>query len=222
MRRAKIIAALDTPGASTGRLIGYARVSTADQSTRMQIDALTKAGVMADNLHEDAVSGSKSKRPGLELALKDCVSGDTLVVWKLDRLGRNALHLFTTIDTLAKRGVGFRSLTEGIDTTTTMGRLVLHIMGALAEFERGLIAERTAKGIRVLAAKGTKFGAKQKIDTDAAEKMFRDGASIKDVCERFKLRSRSTVYSYFTSAEIDELREAGEAARKRAARRKSK
>lgn len=186
----------------------------------MQIEALTKAGVMPDNMHEDVASGSRSKRPGLALALKDAVAGDTLVVWKLDRLGRNALHLFTTIDVLAKRGVGFRSLTEGIDTTTTMGRLVLHIMGALAEFERGLIAERTAKGIRVLAEKGTKFGAKPKINTDEAERMFRNGASIKDVCDRFGLRSRSTVYSYFTSAEIEELREKGEASKKRAARRK--
>lgn len=220
LRRTKQITAVDTPTPPTGRLVGYARVSTPDQSTRMQIDALLDAGVHPDNIHQDVVSGARAKRPGLALALKDCVPGDTLVVWKLDRLGRNLLHLLTTIDGLAKRDVGFRSLTGGIDTTTTTGRLILHIFAALAEFERELTAERTSKGIKSQAARGKKFGAKQKIDTDVAEKMFRDGASIKEVCDRFGLRSRSTVYSYFRSAEIEELREKGEEARKRAARRK--
>ena len=220
MRRTKQTTAVDTIELPAGRLIGYARVSTPDQSTRMQIDALLGAGVHPDNIHEDVASGARSKRPGLALALKDCVPGDTLVVWKLDRLGRNLLHLLTTIDGLAQRGVGFRSLTGGIDTTTTTGRLILHIFAALAEFERELTAERTARGIRAQAARGTRFGAKQKIDTNVAEQMFRDGASIKDVCKRFGLRSRSTVYSYFRSAEIEELREKGEEARKRAARRK--
>lgn len=220
LRRTKQTTAPDTPALPTGRLIGYARVSTSDQSTRMQIDALIAAGVHPDNIHEDVASGARSKRPGLALALKDCVEGDTLVVWKLDRLGRNLLHLLTTIDALASRGVGFRSLTGDIDTTTTTGRLILHIFAALAEFERALTAERTSRGIKAQAERGVKFGAKQKIDTDIAEQMFRDGATIKDVCERFGLRSRSTVYSYFTSAEMDELRQKGDEARKRAARRK--
>ena len=205
----------------SGRLIGYARVSTSDQSNQQQIDALLAAGVHPDNIHTDTVSGSRAKRPGLDLAMKDCVPGDTLVVWRLDRLGRNLLHLLTTVDGLAKRGVEFRSLTNNFDSKTPQGRLMLQLLGMMAEFERALIAERTGENIRAKVAKGElKPGPKHKIDTDIAEQMFRDGASVADVCKRFNLNSRSTVYSYFTSAEMQELREKGEEARKRAARRK--
>lgn len=220
-RRTTQINAADTTPPHPGRLIGYARVSTSDQSNEQQVDALLAAGVHPDNIHTDTVSGSRSRRPGLDLALKDCVPGDTLIVWRLDRLGRNLLHLLTTIDTLAKRGVSFRSITNGFDTSTPQGRLMMQLLGMVAEFERALIAERTSENIRAKVAKGTlKPGPKHKIDTDIAEQMFRDGASVADVCARFNLSSRSTVYSYFTSAEMDELRQKGAEARKRAARRK--
>lgn len=219
-RNTQRLAASDNPESPPGRLIAYARISTPDQNLKMQIDSFAAAGVHPDNIHQDIISGSTSKRPGLDLALKDCVPGDTLVVYKMDRLGRDVLHLLTLINALEKRGVGFRSLTEGFDTSTTTGRVMMQFIAIMAEFERSRIRERTGDGIRSQAAAGKKFGAKQKINTDVAEKMFRDGASIKDVCERFKLRSRSTVYSYFKSAEIEDMREKGKEARKRAARRK--
>lgn len=125
-------------------LIGYVRVSTNDQNTDLQRNALNCAG--CERIFEDKISGTKSDRPGLKKLLRTLSAGDTLVVWKLDRLGRSMRHLVTLIEELRQRGVNFRSLTDSIDTSTPMGRFFFHVMGALAEMERELIVERTRAG----------------------------------------------------------------------------
>jgi DNA invertase Pin-like site-specific DNA recombinase len=124
----------------TGMLIGYARVSTSEQNVNLQRDALKSAG--CEKIFTDKASGAKSDRPGFDKALDYARKGDTLVVWKLDRLGRSIRHLIDTIQDLNDRGVGFKSLQENIDTTTSGGKLIFHIFSALAEFERDLIRER--------------------------------------------------------------------------------
>jgi DNA invertase Pin-like site-specific DNA recombinase len=139
-----------------GDLIGYARVSTAEQDPALQLDALRTAGCC--RVFSDRASGAVADRPELERAIDHLRSGDTLVVWKLDRLGRSLRHLIETVRALADRGVGFRSLTEGIDTTTPGGRLVFHVFGALAEFERDLIRERTHAGLAAARARGRHGG----------------------------------------------------------------
>jgi DNA invertase Pin-like site-specific DNA recombinase len=126
-------------------LIGYARVSTHDQTLNLQRDALQKAG--CNKIFTDTASGARTERKGLDEALAYVRSGDTLVVWRLDRLGRSLPHLITTLTSLEERGIGFKSLTENIDTTTSGGKLIFHIFGALAEFERNLIRERTTAGL---------------------------------------------------------------------------
>jgi DNA invertase Pin-like site-specific DNA recombinase len=133
-------------------LIGYARVSTHEQTLNLQQDALTKAG--CSKIFTDAASGAKTERIGLEEALNYVRKGDTLVVWRLDRLGRSLPHLITTMTSLEERGIGFKSLTENIDTTTSGEKLIFHIFGALAEFERNLIRERTQAGLSAARARG--------------------------------------------------------------------
>ena len=133
-------------------LIGYARVSTLEQSVAPQIDQLKQAG--CERIFRDKASGAKTERPGLQEALDFLREGDMLVVWRLDRLGRSLKHLLETVSTLEERGIGFRSLQESIDTTTSGGRLIFHIFGALAEFERNLIRERTMAGLRAARARG--------------------------------------------------------------------
>jgi DNA invertase Pin-like site-specific DNA recombinase len=138
-------------------LIGYARVSTADQDLGLQSDALRAAG--CERVFADTASGSLRERPKLQRALEDLRDGeDVLVVWRLDRLGRSLRHLIETVADLEKREVGLRSLTEGIDTTTAAGRMVFHIFGALAEFERELIRERTEAGLAAARARGWSGG----------------------------------------------------------------
>src|SRR5919205_1097144 len=126
-------------------LVGYARVSTLDQTLDLPNDALHGAG--CERIFTDTISGAKSERPGLDEALRFVRPGDTLVVWRLDRLGRSLQHLIVTVGELAEKGVGFRSLTEQIDTTSSGGKLIFHVFGALAEFERDLIRERTHAGL---------------------------------------------------------------------------
>ena len=133
-------------------LIGYARVSTQDQTLHLQMDALEKIG--CTKIFTDTISGSATQRLGLDEALDYVREGDTLVVWKLDRLGRSLKHLIETIATLNNRKIGFKSITENIDTTTSGGKLVFHIFGALAEFERNLIRERTLAGLEAARARG--------------------------------------------------------------------
>lgn len=145
-------------------LIGYARISTQDQSLDLQTDALLKAG--CEETHRDIASGVKCERLGLAEALKRLRRGDTLVVWRLDRLGRSLRHLLELVSDLESRGIGFRSLQESIDTTTPGGRLVFHVFGALSEFERELLRERTMAGLRAAADRGRKGGRPRLMDSE--------------------------------------------------------
>ena len=181
-------------------LIGYARVSTQDQTLALQQDALQQAG--CERVFTDTASGASSERMGLEAALGHARAGDTLVVWKLDRLGRSLRHLIDTIQRMQARGVGFRSLTEQIDTTTSGGKLVFHVFGALAEFERDLIRERTQAGLTAARARGRNGGrpkATALSDTKKvaiAQSLYNDkGLSIADICKTLRV-SRSTLYRY--------------------------
>jgi DNA invertase Pin-like site-specific DNA recombinase len=139
-------------------LIGYARVSTNEQNLDLQRDALLKAGVSAKDIYTDKVTGVKSERPGLKQALSHLREGDILIVWRLDRLGRSLKHLIETVTNLKNQGVSFKSLTENIDTSTATGTLVFQIFGALAEFERNLITERTVAGLESARMRGRKGG----------------------------------------------------------------
>lgn len=132
--------------------IGYARVSTVEQTLDLQIDALQAASCAKNDIFTDTSSGSKTARPGLDQALRYLRPGDTLVVWRLDRLGRSLPHLIETMTTLYDRGIGFLSLNEQIDTTTPAGKLIFHVFGALAEFERDLVRERTLAGLAAARA----------------------------------------------------------------------
>ena len=143
-------------------LIGYARVSTTDQNLDLQKDALNRAG--CERIFTDVASGAKSDRVGLAEALKFAREGDTLVVWKLDRLGRSLGHLIETVAGMSARKIGFRSLQESIDTNTSGGKLFFHVFGALAEFERDIIRERTNAGLSAARARGRKGGRPKSMD----------------------------------------------------------
>jgi DNA invertase Pin-like site-specific DNA recombinase len=143
--------------------IGYARVSTAEQNPDLQEDALQKAG--CEKIFRDVASGAVDSRRGLAEAIEYARAGDTLVVWKLDRLGRSLKHLIETVNGLAARNIGFQSLRESMDTTTSGGKLIFHVFGALAEFERELIRERTHAGLRAARARGRNGGRPAKMDT---------------------------------------------------------
>ncbi len=179
----------------SGRLIGYARVSTEDQKLDLQLDALRLAGVAT--VFSDIASGARSDRPGLARATADLREGDTLTVWKLDRLGRSVFHLAGFLDELRGRGVHFRSLTEGIDTKTTMGRLVFHILGALAEMERENIRERVKAGMAAKKARGGRVGRKPVMDTDRLAGALRmldvEGHSYRHVAAHYRV-SASALY----------------------------
>jgi DNA invertase Pin-like site-specific DNA recombinase len=178
-------------------LIGYARVSTLDQTLALQQDALLQAG--CEKLYTDTVSGSVTERPGLTQALSHLRTGDTLVVWRLDRLGRSLPHLIETVAGLVSRGVGFRSLQEQIDTTTSGGKLIFHVFGALAEFERDLIRERTHAGLAAARARGRLFG-RPKALTPQRVKQLQSLAkdernTVAEICQTLGI-SRSTFYRY--------------------------
>lgn len=158
---------------STKMLIGYARVSTDEQSLDMQRSALEAAG--CDRIYEDAgVSGATTQRLGLTAALATLQRGDTFVVWRLDRLGRSLGHLIQTIGGLEKRGINFRSLTESIDTGSPGGRLVFHVIGAMAEFERALISERTRAGMTTARKRGQHVGRPSSIDSDKETEILKE------------------------------------------------
>ena len=175
-------------------LIGYARVSTAEQDLALQLDALQAAGTT--RIFEDrGVSGAKTERPGLTAALSFLREGDTLVVWKLDRLGRSMTHLLHTVTDLESRGVGFRSLTENVDTTTPTGRLVFHIFGALGQFERDLIRERTNAGLT--AARGRNGGrpiAATPEKIARARQLVASGFTVREAAARVKV-GKSALYA---------------------------
>jgi DNA invertase Pin-like site-specific DNA recombinase len=167
--------------------IGYARVSTSDQTLNLQRDALKEAGC-ARIFTDRGLSGSVASRPGLDRALASLRSGDTLIVWKLDRLGRSLAHLVQTITVLGERGVNFRSLSDPIDTQSPGGRLVLHIMGAIAEFERSLVIERTRAGLEAARRRGRKLGRRRLLtskDVTLARRLLGAGATRAAVARRF-------------------------------------
>src|SRR5574338_1233398 len=142
--------------------IGYARVSTGEQTLALQLDALNAAG--CGTVYEETASGAKADRPVLAEVLAYLRPGDTLVVWRLDRLGRSLQHLIDVVAQLAERGIGFKSLTEQIDTTTPGGKLIFHVFGALAEFEREIIRERTQAGLQAARARGRQGGRPRSLD----------------------------------------------------------
>src|SRR2546426_177930 len=173
-------------------LIGYARVSTNEQNLDLQRDALRKAGVTAKNIFTDKITGTKAERPGLAQALSHLRESDTLVVWRLDRLGRSLKHLIETVTALKQQGIAFKSITENIDTSTATGQLVFHLFGALAEFERNLINERTLAGLEAARARGRKGGRprlKSAVGKVAmAKKLYRDRTlSIPEICKTLNI-----------------------------------
>lgn len=178
-------------------LIGYARVSTSDQSLDLQRDALEQVG--CQRIFTDVASGAKTERPGLAEALSYAREGDILVVWKLDRYGRSIAHLIQAVRELQDRGVGFRSLHESIDTSSPAGKLVFHIFSALAEFERDLIRERTNAGLTAARARGRKGGRPRVLDDKQVamvRSLFADANNQpKVICESMGI-SLSTLYRY--------------------------
>lgn len=178
-------------------LIGYARISTHDQNLSLQRDALTAAG--CEKIFTDVASGGNPARDGLTEAIDHLRSGDTLIVWRLDRLGRSLKHLIETVTGLQTRGVGFRSLTEGIETETSGGRLVFHLFACLAEFEREVIRERTQAGLAAARSRGRRGGRPKALgekEIALSRRMHADpGNSAADICRALGV-SRATLYRY--------------------------
>jgi DNA invertase Pin-like site-specific DNA recombinase len=183
-------------------LIGYARISTTDQTLDLQRDALTKAG--CSRIFTDTASGAQSERKGLQDALSHVREGNILVVWKLDRLGRSLKDLITRITELNNRKIGFKSITEQIDTTSG-GKLIFHIFGALAEFERDIIKERTNAGLEAARAKG-RTGGRRKVlpakDIAMVRQLYADKQTpVADICRSFAI-SRMTLWRYVKDQQI--------------------
>lgn len=184
-----------------GRLIGYARVSTQEQELNLQLDALKNAGCPKDLIFIDKASGAKVDRPGLEKCLSLLENGDTLLVWRLDRLGRSMSHLVNLVQSLFERQIGFKSLCDGaIDTTTASGELIFNIFSAMAQFERRLIQERTRAGLNAARARGRVGGRPPLNIYDpriiTAKKMHENKSlKIEEICKNLKI-SRATFYRF--------------------------
>jgi DNA invertase Pin-like site-specific DNA recombinase len=187
------------PSSSKGSLVGYARVSTGDQNIDLQTDALQAAGCARVFTDTDTASGSLAERPQLSAALDYLRDGDTLVVWRLDRLGRYIRHLIDTVVILQERGFGFRSIQESIDTTASGGRLVFHVFCALAEFERDLIRERTHAGLAAARARGRVGGRKPALtpkQVKVARRMYEaKDSTVSDIAKVLGV-SRATIYRH--------------------------
>jgi DNA invertase Pin-like site-specific DNA recombinase len=182
-------------------VVGYGRVSTTDQSLALQEDALRAAGCV--DLFLDTASGALVDRPQLDAAMAYLRPGDVLCVWRLDRLGRSLKHLIGLVGELEERGVGFRSITESIDTTTAAGRLLFHIMGSLAEFERALVRERTIAGLTAARARGRRGGRKTVMTTakqSAARELLSAGSSPTEIASVLGV-SRATLYRFFAKTD---------------------
>lgn len=186
--------------------IGYARVSTKDQSLNLQVDALQKAG--CEQVFREVASGAKTARPVLDDLLSRLRAGDVLVIWKLDRLGRNLKHLVTLTGELMERQVGLISLNDPIDTTTPQGRLVFNIFASLAEFERDLIRERTQAGLQAARARGRTGGRppglskKAEATAMAAETLYRERKlSVQEICDQLGI-SKPTLYAYLKHRDV--------------------
>lgn len=177
--------------------IGYARVSTKDQNLDLQLDALKAVG--CERIFEDKISGSRTERDGLSQTMQSLHSGDTLVVWKLDRLGRSLQHLIAVINDLRERGIFFKSLKENLDTSSSTGKLIFHIFGALAEFERDIIQERTMAGLHAARSRG-RIGGRPKVmnakKLKLAKTLMADNSrSVREICEILGV-SKATLYRY--------------------------
>jgi len=185
--------------------IGYCRVSTDDQLLNLQKDALIKIG--CDKIFEDVMSGAKDIRPGLTDALEYLREGDILVVWRLDRLGRSLKHLINTVESLEQRKIGFKSLQESIDTSTSSGRLVFHLFCALAEFERNLIRDRTQAGLQAARARGKSGGRPKALSAKQIEigkTLAADrNRPVKEICEHMNI-SRATFYRHISPKAVIE------------------
>jgi len=181
--------------------VGYARVSTKDQKLHLQKEALDQA--KCDKTYEDTISGMKSSRKGLDLALEVLREGDTLVVWKLDRLGRNVKDLVIIVGKLEQRGIHFKSLTDNIDTSTTAGRFFFHVMASLAQMERELLVERTQAGLNAARQRG-RVGGRKRAMTDSklesAKRLLADGVPPKDVAADLGV-SVPTLYRWLPASE---------------------
>jgi len=182
--------------------IGYARISTSDQHLFMQEDALKNKG--CEQIFHDIASGTKTARPGLEEALAYLRAGDILITWKLDRLGRSVQHLIQTVKSLSERGIGFKSIQENIDTTTSGGKLIFHIFSALAEFERDLIQERTRAGLKAARTRGRLGGRPPLLQPDQVKKMLarydEQKLTVEEICKIFNI-SRPSFYNYLNKRE---------------------
>lgn len=191
-----------------GRLMGYARVNTGEQDVQLQLDALKSAGCDEAHLFVDTASGARSDRPGLDACMAVLQPGDTLVVWRLDRLGRSMPHLVALVEALLRKNIGFRSLCDGaVDTTTASGELMFHIFSALAQFERRLIQERTRAGLSAARARGRKGGRKPIAPNDprvkTAKRMHQNrDISINQICKTLKI-SWPTFYRYLALPESE-------------------
>lgn len=177
--------------------IGYARISTGDQNLDLQLDALKKEG--CEKIFQDTISGLKKNRPGLDEALSHLRKGDALVVWKLDRLGRSLKGLLDLIEHFYQSEIQFKSISDGINTTTSVGRFFFNIMGSLAQMERELMIERTMAGLQAAMERGRVGGRKKsltKSKLEAARKLLDEGTPRKDVAEIMKI-SMATLYRYF-------------------------
>ena len=185
---------------STGTRIGYTRISTVSQTLDQQKSALTAAGV--SKMFSDTMSGARDDRPGLAELMAYVREGDTVVVWKLDRLGRNMLHILQTVKELTDHGVTLVSVTDGIDSSTPAGRMMIGVLGSLAEYERELIKERTALKRASSRANGTRFGRPQKVDDPehiaTAKRMKADGHTGRDIAKYLGV-SRATLYRYLVA-----------------------
>ncbi len=183
--------------------VGYARVSTADQHLRMQEDALKQAG--CEEIFTDISSGAKTDRPGLQNAIDYLREKDTLVIWKLDRLGRSIQHLIQTVKSLHERKIGLQSLQENIDTTTSSGKLIFHIFSALAEFERDLIKERTEAGLTAARARGKFGGRPPTLDNRQVKRMMelydQRNSTVEEICKIFGI-SRPSFYNYLKKRKV--------------------
>lgn len=187
-----------------GELLGYARVSTLEQNSMLQTDALKAAGCY--RVFTDRASGALDERPELARLVDQVRPGDTVVVWRLDRLGRSLRHLIDTVNQLAERQVGFRSLTESIDTTTSGGKLIFHIFGALAEFERELIRERTQAGLAAARARG-RYGGRPLVMSPGkvatARRMYESKEFTVEAIARVLGVSRASIYRHLADAAHD-------------------
>lgn len=190
---------------NTPYLIGYARVSTLEQRLDLQLDALRAAGVKEDNLHVEKVSATSRKRPALDLAIMDLRPGDTLVVWRLDRIARNMKDLYDRLDKVKEAGASFKSLTENFDFTSASGQLILGFLGLMAQFERQLTIERTKAGMRALADRGFILGAPKMMTPDMIKKAMalirKPGGSVKKAAEKLDV-AVSSIYGHIVVKKV--------------------